>query len=447
MLSEKELKILAEKALSFAKGYEAEVMVGAGQNALTRFSESIITQNVASEDIGMSVRLLKDSKMGKASTGNVSDEGIRRCVETAIAAVKVSEKDPDLLPLPDPQEYRKKDNFVQATADFSPESRAAGVKTAVELFRKDDLQAAGIFDNGSGATALANSRGLWAYNKATDSSFSISAMSKDSSGWAQDNDTDVTKLNVAKIAGVAAQKALASRNPDKIDPGEYTVIFEPAAVADFLLFLGWEALNGLALAEGRSCFSGKEGKKVVGKNITLVDDAYHPLTAGVPFDYEGLPRQTVTMIDKGIFKGTVHDRRTAKMMGVCDTGHALPQPDSNGPLPLNIVMSPGDSSLQEMIAGTDKGLLVTHLHYTNILNPITMMLTGMTRDGFFMIEHGKITKGLKNMRFTDSALRVLSNVDALSRELYKTETFWGGGGTIVPAIKVNGFHFTSSTEN
>ena len=171
------------------------------------------------------------------------------------------------------------------------------------------------------------------------------------------------------------------------------------------------------------------------------------MTPGLPFDFEGSPRQRVPLIENGIFRSTVHDRRTAKLSGVENTGHALPQPDSNGPMPLNMVMSAGDSSLEEMIASTEKGLLVTRLHYTNILNPMTMLLTGMTRDGLFKIEDGKVTNGLKNMRFTESVLHILNNVEELSKKLYKTETFWGGGGTVAPAIKVNDFHFTSKTEN
>ena len=171
------------------------------------------------------------------------------------------------------------------------------------------------------------------------------------------------------------------------------------------------------------------------------------MSPGNPFDFEGMPRQRVVMIENGVFKTTVHDRKTGEKTGSGSTGHSLPQPDTYGPMPLNVIMSPGDSSLEEMIASTDKGLLVTRLHYSNMLDPMKMTLTGMTRDGLFMIENGEVTKGVKNMRYTESVLHVLSNVAALSSQLYKTETFWGGGGTVVPAIKVNDFHFTSRTEN
>ncbi|NQT33803.1 TldD/PmbA family protein [bacterium] len=447
MQTEIELKTLAEKALSFASGYDAEVMVDSGDSALTRFSENIITQNVSSHGEDLSIRLLKDGRMGKASTGYLSDEGIRRCVDTAIAALKVAEIDPDLLPLAKPQQYDKIENFTPATADTTPDARVDGVKKAVDLFKRENLNGAGIFSSGGGSFGLANSKGLWAFKRSTSAKFSVSAMSSDSSGWAEEADHDIDVIGIDKLAGIAAKKALDGRNPGEIEPGAYTVIFEPSAAAEFLLFLGWESFNGLAFAEERSCFSGKTGEKVIGENITIEDNTYHPLSKGVPFDFEGFPRQKVMLIENGIFKSAVHNRMTAKLAGVEQTGHSFPQPDSYGPCPMNLIMSPGDSSIEEMIASTEKGLLVTNLHYVNILNPMTLTLTGMTRDGLFMIENGKVTKGLKNMRFTESVLHVFSNVEALSKELFKTGTFWGGGGSVAPVIKVNDFHLTSKTEN
>ncbi len=447
MFEESYLKGLADKALSFTSGFQAEVTVSASNKALTRFGESVITQNVSSRGVGLSVRLLKDGRMGKASTGNISDDGIRRCVETARSALGVSEKNPELLPVCGPQRYQPIERYHQTTVETSPEARADGVRKAVETFEQEGLEGAGIFSNGGSGLGIATSEGLWASHRSTNAVFSISAMSPDSSGWAEETAPDVNEISIDEIAGIAARKALDGRGPDTIEPGAWTVVFEPAAVADILLFLGWEALNGLALVEGRSCLSDKVGQKLLGDNITIMDDAYHPLTAGQPFDYEGMPRQRVMLIENGVFRSAVHDRSTAQRAGLASTGHALPQPNSNGPVPLNLVLSPGDSSLEGMIGSTGKGLLVTRLHYSNILDPMKMTLTGMTRDGLFMIEDGRVTGGVKNMRFTESVLHLLSNVEALSKQLYKTGTFWGGGGTVAPAIKVNDFHFTSKTEN
>ncbi|MDK9700604.1 MAG: TldD/PmbA family protein [bacterium] len=448
MLTESELKQIAEQTLAECNGIPAEVNVSTGDSALTRFSDSIITQNVASKTVGLTLRLLQDGHIGKATTGNLSAAGIKKCVDTARAALAFTSPDPEALPLVMPQTYPSvPDRFVKASAEATPEQRAEGVIHAIDRFKKDNLNGAGIYSNNGGAFVLANTNGLYAYSHSSHASFSISAMSEDSSGWAQDHDDDIAKVNIAECAETAAQKALIGKNPIGLEPGAYTVIFEPAAVAELLLFMAWDAFNGLAYVEERSCFSGKIGQKVVGENITVVDDAYHPMAGGQPFDFEGMPRKKVTLIENGVFKSPVHDRRTAKRMGIETTGHGLPQPDSWGPVPVNLILQPGNSSTEEMIASTKRGLLVTKLHYVNILNPMTLTLTGMTRDGLFLIEDGKVVKGLKNFRFTESVLHVLNNVEALSKQLYKTSSFWGGGGTIVPAMKVNDFHFTSKTEN
>ncbi len=447
MHTESELKALALKVLDFAEECDAEALVSSGDNALTRYGDNVITQNVANSGVGLSLRVIRDGKMGKASTGNMSDEGLKHCAETALMAWKVAMPDDTLQPLLSPQTYQTKESYFEDAHRLSPEAKADGVARGIAACRERGLTAAGIYSNSGGSFGIANSKGLWAFHRSSNATFSISAMSETSSGWAEDTDPCAAKVDAQTVIDTAIKVALDGQNPVSIEPGKYTVIFEPTAVAEFLLFLGWEALNGLAFVENRSCFSGKAGQKILGENITLTDDFLHPLTPGQPFDFEGAPRQKVVMVEKGVFKQPVHDRKTGALAGMASTGHAMPQPDTYGPSPLNVVMSPGDSSVEQMIASTRYGLLVRKLHYTNILNPMTMMLTGMTRDGFFLIEDGKVTKGLKNMRFTDSALRVLSNVEALSKQLFKTETFWGGGGTVAPVIKVNDFHFTSNTEN
>lgn len=447
MLTEQALKSLAEQVLSASSDYDAEVTVFSSTNALTRFGENVISQNVSSETVELNVRLLKNGKVGKATTGNVSPSGIETCLQAAKSSLAINEVDPELLPLSGPQVYTTINNFVESTSKLSPEDRALGVQEAVELFQQHDLVGAGIFSNSASNLGILNNKGLWAYNSSTSATFSVSAMSKDSSGWAEANEKDVNSINIPKLSTIAANKALLSRSPISVSPGQWTVVLEPAAVSDLMVFLCWYGFNGLAFVENRSCFSGKIGEQVVGKNITIFDNVYHPLSGGMPFDFEGFPRQKVTLIENGIMKSVVHDRRSAKRAGVSNTGHAMPQPDSFGPVPLNLVVEGGDSSLEEMIQTTKKGLLVTRFHYVNLLNPMTMFITGMTRDGLFLIEDGQVVKGVKNLRFTESILEALKNVVALSRELYKADTFWGGGGIVLPAMKIENFHFTSATEN
>ncbi len=447
MLEENRLRQISDFALNQTSGYEAELIFSVGEGALTRFGDSVITQNVVQGGVSVSVRLMKDGKMGKASTGNLSDEGVSRCLSAAKTTLDFATPDAELLPLIYPQAYNPKASFNPRTLAYSPEERADGVTRAVNRFQKDDCIGAGIFSTGAGALAIANSKGVWAYHRKSSSSFSVSAIGKDSSGWAQATDQDAYALDLDGTAEKAARKAVASRNPKTILPGEWTVILEPAAVADAIMYLAWDGFNGKAIIEGRSPFTGKAGQKVVGDNISIVDDAYHALTPGQPFDYEGMPRQRVLLIENGIFLGGVHDRATGAKAGVPSTGHALPQPDTNGPIPVNLVISAGNSTLEEMIASTERGVLVTRFHYTNILDPMKMTITGMTRDGLFLIEKGRVMCGVKNMRFTQSILEMLANVELISSDLYKTETFWGGGGTVAPAMKINKFHFTSATEN
>ncbi len=447
MLTEKELKTIAEKALSLCGKLDAEVMVSSGDSALTRFSDNIITQNVSAETVGLTIRLIADGKVGKSSTGYLTDDGIRNCIDTAKLVLKVNSPDPVLMPLSGPHTYVDQENFSQNTLDATPEFRADSVVKAIERFKRDNLKGAGIFSSGGSTFYMANSAGMRAFNRSTQASFSISAMTEDSSGWSEAFGPNIDEIDTVKVADIAAQKAILGKNPSEVEPGPWTVVLEPSAVSDFIMFLAWEGFNGLALAEERSCFAGKIGEKVVGDNITFTDDCFHPLSKGITFDFEGFPRQRVPLIEKGVFKGAVHDRRTAKKCNSENTGHALPQPDSFGPVPVNVIVSNGDSSLEKMIASTERGLLVTRLHYCNLLNPMTVLITGMSRDGLFLIENGKVTKGVKNMRFTESVLQALNNVEALSSDLHKTETFWGGGGTVVPAMKIRDFHFTSKTEN
>ncbi|MBI4713307.1 MAG: hypothetical protein HY762_08430 [Planctomycetes bacterium] len=211
--------------------------------------------------------------------------------------------------------------------------------------------------------------------------------------------------------------------------------------------MAFRGFGALGYQEGRSFLSGKLGSRVMGGNISITDDVYHPLIQGMPFDFEGMPRQKVTLIDKGVARNVVYDRLTAKKdRRTHSTGHGLPQPNPQGPLPTSLILQPGDSSIAEMIASTKKGLLISEFHYTNLVEPMKMVLTGMTRNGLYLIENGIITRGVKNMRFTESVLRALSNVELISRETELHKGFFGGGGFIVPTLKINNFNFSSETK-
>jgi PmbA protein len=437
---------ICERALSFVSADEAEVILDGGSSALTRFANNRIEQNVNETGYSISVRAVFGRKVGRASTNNFDDASLRKAVESAELIARFQKDDEELLPLPGPQKYREIENFVQATADFSPTDRAEAIRDLVYRCRAEaDLTTAGIFSNESQYLALANSKGLFAYDRMTSTVFSATVITEDSAGWAEDNNKDVKAIDIKGVADTAVNKALGSREPVAVEPGEYTVILEPAAAGNLLIFLGWLAFGALAYQEGRSFLSGKLGKKVFGDNITLVDDVYHELSGGLPFDFEGMPRQKVVLVENGVAKAVVHDRKTAKKEGTETTGHGLPVPNTSGPIPLNIVMQTGDASVEDMISSTKKGILVTQFHYANTVNPMKLTVTGMTRNGTFLIEDGKVTKAVKNMRMTESLEKILNNVEMTGKDAIKCRGFFGGG-LVVPALKVNNFTFSSGTD-
>jgi len=239
---------------------------------------------------------------------------------------------------------------------------------------------------------------------------------------------------------------VASQAPRDLDAGRYPVVLEPAAVSTIVGFLSYNGLGGRQIIERRSPLSGREGQQIAAKTVTLVDDARRRGTLGIPFDFEGVPRRAVTMIEDGVFRSGVFDLRTAKQAGTESTGHALPAPNPDGPFPLNVFLEPGDSSLEEMIASTENGVLITRFHYSNVVHPVESTITGMTRDGTFLIRGGEIAHPVKNFRFTQSILEALSNTEAIGRETELASEFFFSASR-VPALKVGSFNFSGRSDH
>lgn len=436
---------IIKKVLSFSDATETEVLISHGEENLTRFSANAITQNVARNTDSLTVKVHLGKKLGRANTDRFDDESLKRAVSTAKQIALQQKENPDLLPLLGPAELRESKAYFPDTAKFEPEQRADAIRRLVQEVVKYNARAAGIFSTGGGAIAMGNSRGFMGYHRETSAVFSATVEVDDTSGWAEEVQRDVTKIDEAYVIETAVKKALDARNPGTLDPGRYTVVLEPAAVADFLMFMVYEGFGGLNFVENRSFLSGKIGEKILGENVTIVDDAYSDLNPGLPFDFEGLPRQRISLIEKGIARGVAHDRMTAARAGTDSTGHSLPQPNSSGPFPLNVMVEPGESSLEEMIKSTKYGVLITHLHYTNVLDPIKLSLTGMTRDGTFLIENGKIARPVRNMRFTDSTVEAFNRIELISRRRRTAEAFFSGS-FVVPALKISDFNFSSVSE-
>ena len=447
MLGENHLADIARKILSRSKADQTEVMITGNNTHLTRFAANTIHQNVSESDVAVRVRSILDRRTGVASTHELTEEALNRTVEAAETVASFQKENPEFRSLPEPTSFSPTEAYVEQTAACSPMERAQGAETILALSRSAGLQAAGAFSTNEQELYIANSQGVSAYHRGTVASLMTVIMGQNSSGYAADASINVQDLDPAAIGRLAVDKAVRSADPTDIEPGEYTVILEEEAVADMVFFLGYLGMGALSYQEGRSFMNGKIGEQVVGDNITIWDDASDPQGLPVPFDFEGVAKQKVMLIENGIARGVVYDSATAGgEEGAVSTGHSLPAPNTIGPIPINLHMAPGRSTKEELLASTERGIWVTRFHYTNPVHPVKAILTGMTRDGTFLIENGKITRPLKNLRFTQSILEALARVEGITSQVKMVKDDWNPIATCVPAIKVNGFRFSGTTE-
>lgn len=444
--SESALRSIVKSVLRIAKAAgsrEAEVHIDGVSDALTRFANNGIHQNVAEHGLTVSVRTVADGRTARATTNRTDEDSLRAVVQASLSLAASQPNDPLLLPLPSKQHYRVVRRFVPRTAALTPEDRARAVRRVCDLAAKRGQVAAGIFSSGQMQTAIGNSRGLFAAYRQTRGEFSVTMQEGGASSWAKANAADVRNIDPLKLAARASDKAHRAVNPREFSPGRYTVILEPAAVLDLVGFLFYD-FAATALEDKRSCLNGRMGKPVFGKNITLSDDVYHPLQLGAPFDGEGLPRQRVLLVDCGVPKNLVYSRFAANQARKKPTGHGFALPNEYGEAPMNLVFGSGKTSLDEMIASAERGLLVTRLWYIREVDPYEKVLTGMTRDGLFLVERGCVTTGVRNFRFNQNILEMLRNVELLGPAVRATgeESF----EMVVPAMKIRDFHFTEVTK-
>ena len=441
------MRDIADRVLKQASADQTEVLISSEASHLTRFAENCIHQNVTERNAGVRVRSIVGKKTGVASGNDTSDEGLARLVRAAESAASFQKDDPDFRSLPSPQPIDPTDAFCGSTAACSPEERADGVKCIIDQARENGLRAAGSFSTVAEEMLIANSLGVDAYSTSTIANVRTVVMGEDSSGYGAYTDRDVTKLDPTAVGREAVDKALRSREPSGIEPGSYTVILEEEAVADMLRSLAWMGFGALAFQENRSFMSGRLGERITGEKITIWDDGHDLRGVPLAFDFEGMPKQKVVLIESGVAKSVVYDSYTAgREPGRQSTGHALPSPSTMGPVPFHLFMKPGTATKDEMIAATERGIWVTRFHYTNPLHPVKTVLTGMTRDGTFLIEKGKITRPLKNLRFTQSILEAFGNADMLSPNLTAVKSVYGTFVNCVPAMRIYGFRFTGATE-
>jgi PmbA protein len=460
MLSRDQAAEVFKRIKSNSTADEVEVLFYGGKTALTRFANNIIHQNVAEENYSVSVRTVFGGRTARATTNKLDEDSLKRVVQASESLAKVQHPDPDLLPMPNSGEGARATgafpvrHFAQ-TAAVTPDLRADGVKKIVSVANRHKLTTAGIFSSAESVEGIFNSRGLTSWHTQTSSEISITMLDGDSSGWQKANYPDVGQQDPAGLAEIAARKALTSASPREIPPGKYTVILEPAAVLDLVGFMFFD-FGGLSILDQRSFLNNRIGAQIFGPNINVCDDLAHPLQAGAPFDGEGIPRQRVQLIENGIVRRLVYARATAEKMKRSEhkdrvgpveaTGHGFALPNEMGEAPLNIVFdTPADpKTVEQMVASTERGVLITRLWYIREVDPYEKILTGMTRDGTFYVEGGKVRRGILNFRFNESLLHMLSNVEAMGTPVRASgeESF----DMVVPAMKVRDFNFTEVTK-
>jgi PmbA protein len=450
MLGEARLKERIDYALSTSKADQTEVVIVRENEQLTRFANSYIHQNVSKDDLEIRVRAVLDKKIGIASTNDLSDQALAGAVESAITAASYQQRNPDFLSLPWPRPIPRVDGYVERTATCTPRKRAEAARDICVPAKEQNLNASGALATREYEYTVGNSLGVFAYYPTTLADLRTVIMSDTGSGYAAAVSLDIDDIDAAALGREAIDKALRSRDPVDVPPGEYTVILEEYAVGTLMPYLAYIGFGAQAFQERQSFMYGKLGQKVTGENITIWDDGLDPGNLPMPFDFEGVPKTRVNLISKGVVGGPVYDTYTAgKEPARISTGHALPVPNDFGPFPWNVAMETGDASKEEMLASTKKGLWVTRMHYVRPVHPLKTVVTGMTRDGTFLIENGEIVAPVKNLRFTQSILGAFGETEQIGREAVLTrEAFLENfiGGYRVPALKLRRFAFTSATE-
>jgi len=460
MLTKDQASDIFEQFKKHSSADEVEVLFYGGKSALTRFANNVIHQNLAEDNVGISVRSVFGGRTARSTTNKIDDESLKRVVLSSETLARVQHPDADLLPMPQPGESlaakpAQPSRYFEQTAAITPAQRADVVGKIVAIAQKHQLNTAGIVSSGESFEGIMNSRGLAEWHTQTSSEVSITMLGTDSSGWQKANSPNVEHLDPAALAQNAATKASRSAKPREVPAGKYTVILEPAAVLDMVGFMFFD-YGGLAILDQRSFLNNRVNTKLFGENVNIWDDVSHPLQSGAPFDGEGARRKRIQLVEKGVVKRLVYARATAAKMMTSEhkervgpiepTGHGFPIPNEMGEAPMNIVFdAPAESkTVDQMISSTERGILVTRLWYIREVDPYEKIMTGMTRDGTFYIEDGKVQHGVLNFRFNESLVHMLSNIVEMSVPVRASgeESF----DMVVPAMKVQDFNFTEVTK-
>jgi PmbA protein len=437
---------LLDRALSMASQGEAEVMLQVREAALTRFANSAIHQNVAERDASVRIRVREEGRTGVASTNRLDDEGLRDAIDRAGEICRLASPNPELPPLAGPEAGGVDSDlgWVRATAEAEPERRADGARAVIAAADSAGVEASGAFSTESFTLTIANSLGLRSRHAVTQAKLlTVMTGADGASGYAQAIGSDVGQIDAAAVGAEAADKATRSAGATDLEPGEYEVILEEYAVATVLEYLSLAGFSALAVAEGRSFMD--LGQQVMGTNVSIWDDGLDPSGLPSATDYEGVAKQRVDLVTDGVATAVVHDSATAHRAGTTSTGHGLPPPNTYGPIAWNLFMAPGSSAKSAMLASMKRGIWVTRFHYVNIVHPRKAILTGMTKDGTFLVEDGRIARPIRNLRFTQSIPDAFSAITAIAADTRLVGAEYSGINARVPALRIGRFTFTGAT--
>ena len=436
-------RTLAARILERSRADATEAIVTSDHRALTRFTHEFIHQNVDIENVVIRVRAIVDGRTGVASTNACDDAAIDAVVQRAIEIAAFAPRSAEPPMLAGRADVTAPDTaYVEATASATPDDRARVAAAIFEQATSNECWCSGYVTTATGGVTIATTAGANASFDGTECGANVKMTAGDSTGFAERYATDARVLDGEVLGTRAARKARASADPISVDPGDWTVILEPPAFGELVQFLG-DHFSAQSYDEGSSFLSGRLGERVMGAGVTIRDDYAHPLHPDAPFDWEGTPKQRVALIEDGVARTVVTDSAWARKLGRPNTGHGLPAPNARGPYPLDLVVEPGTESLDDLIASTKRGLLVTRLWYVRIVDQRKTILTGMTRDGTFLIENGKIARGVRNLRFNQSL------VDALATCTFSNGQQRTGGysyALVAPAVKFERFTFASTTD-
>jgi predicted Zn-dependent protease len=440
-MSREAMEAVLARVRKLSRADRVQLAMQSSWSANTRFAANQMSTAGSIENTTLSIESGFDNRHASVQTNNLSDAALEAAVRQSEHLARIAPPDPEVMPLLGPQTYQPVPAWVDATAAVSPEARARAALTALDAARRaGDIEAAGFLVVNATASARMNSAGLFAFHQRTSANYTLTARTSDGtgSGFAGADHNDWARLDFSAVADRAIEKARASRNAVAIEPGAYTVILEPQACADLCGLLA-NALSARSADEGRSPFTrpgggNKVGERIMDERVTILSDPSDPDLLAQPFDNEGLPLTRQVWVEGGVLKQLAYSRFWAAKQGQTPTG-----------APVTFKMLGGPTSRDEMIRATTRGVLVTRLWYLRQVDPRTVLFTGLTRDGTFLIEDGRVTRALKNFRFNDSPLFLLNNLEAIgpSERVAGSE---GGGGDVVPVVKARNFTFTSLSD-